>query len=1733
MRQTHDSGRTGYGARMIAALFSVVAAVLCRLPSARGQCGPSGVEMTGPLEGAACNFNGTDQSIQLPNGSFFTGGDFTVEGWVRPARHRNWQRMLDMGNGAPSDNIVMSASYEESGRPVFEIFNGGTSYAVVSPNAIPTNTWTHLAGTYNAGTRTMRLYINFVEVGSLVNVPPPNNVFRTRNYIGRSNWNDALFQGNIAVVRIWREALIPAIFQYWSQLSVPPPNNVVAEWMLNEVRALPGLYSSVWNSAAQAWDTVWQGSLTSTTVPTIRDSYMRGVADRCRMPVFLSQGFTRGNVGATGGTLQYVFQFAGADSAAFPIASDSQYLTVMLNGDVFWGGRTDSSPNGRAWGTILNVGPLREGNNEIYVRSVNLLNPSLTAESPRLIAIGRPALRIRTSPASVGACVGSAAAFSVDAVGDNLTYQWMKDGVAIAGATASTLVLPSVAGDQAGGYTVRVGSGTSAVVSSPAAVLSVVDSADCSPISAFYSPLVATEVVRSEYGRVNSTGSSPNRKPRVAAVATAIGEVAALNANATLDQLTAFANAYDAALRGAFPDDPDLRRAVNFLAAVGWKGRLASPVPPASGALDPLIGLNTNVGLRVLGTLGIDVDEATRQGDMVQFRLAYALDFSSSREFAAVLVRGFRGQDAAGRASAIAGSALTAYLRSQGIEPYPATLGNYPEVAQALMALPRTPGEFADALSHGFASERSRVVDQLGNMTRSLADNIGALRTIDVQQANLLTAINGGSSSAVTQQIIARRQLEAQQQFGPRASIAMLTAMLRQGGSADVEFANQAEQLWETQSKAIRSTAAIGQALMGAGSIYQQIGLWGQERFSASSLTSGVGGLATGAAILFSMFGPSPAADIVSDIINPIGAVQAQIAALRAEMNARFDRVDAKLDNVLDTVQQGFSAVTIGQHLTLDRIGDLQLGISSIQSDLMRLEGNLYGILSDGFEQQLLVDLNYAIGYRDQYNEDLSYTTGSTSYSSFSSEFATWATQLSQNQVYGGREGTLINDGNAGRMLSVVTDTPNQPGAPQIGSPLPLGAAINNLRTFPATMSLPMLSNTRLSNPNTWAFATSGFAKLARENPWYFAKAYGNAANLQPLLTEGARSRDAMLSVRRSGILARLIADARTRATGFDAALASLAQTIASEAQSAGWDMWSSVDVNLGSYPNATLPQASNDALTGFNIPTQMQARFPAALQNAIFTHAIQANGGTQGQLLLSVRNPRQVYNQRILIYDFYSQLFDFDITVRKNNDPSTDYVAYRETYMLSSIQQLSNNLANDLRNSWNGNQGGFVRVATVTPQYGRLIADMNARQLQFQQAFCNRAVAGMGTTGTAVFNSTELLESSRALLDAYISIGLPVTLDACDSIRAFLHSPEVGLGRDALVATFAAQSAASVVQARTQAITISGDWNARLDSLSSMLSPTTNASYPNETHPQLSYAVATLEALRDNAPRLLSDDSYVVAPGQTLSVSWRDGLLANDATQALDLELRRVPQVDLSRLPAGHSFSLRSETRDLGQGVTRQGNFGGFVYTPAAGFTGDVVLTYTASVDLSTTGTPNIVASLPADIWIRVTACAPSLTATPASATLRVGGITTFDVGATAPTQISYQWRRNGVALHDGTTDAGSYVLGSGSPRLMIVLTQAADQARYDCVVATSCGSVVSSPATLGNACAADVDDGSGSGTPDGGVTIDDLLYYLAIYTAGVSRADVDDGSGTGTPDGGVTIDDLLYFLDRYSGGC
>lgn len=71
---------------------------------------------------------------------------------------------------------------------------------------------------------------------------------------------------------------------------------------------------------------------------------------------------------------------------------------------------------------------------------------------------------------------------------------------------------------------------------------------------------------------------------------------------------------------------------------------------------------------------------------------------------------------------------------------------------------------------------------------------------------------------------------------------------------------------------------------------------------------------------------------------------------------------------------------------------------------------------------------------------------------------------------------------------------------------------------------------------------------------------------------------------------------------------------------------------------------------------------------------------------------------------------------------------------------------------------------------------------------------------------------------------------------------------------------------------------------------------------------------------------------------------------------------------------------------------------------------------------------------------------------------------------------------------------------------------------------------------CPVDLDsdgDFSNGGTPDGGVDINDLLYFLTGFESGSAAVDLDNGSGDGVPDGGVDINDLLFFLVHFELGC
>ncbi|MEY3500556.1 MAG: hypothetical protein RL308_2225 [Bacteroidota bacterium] len=156
----------------------------------------------------ALNFSTNLQNYaSLPSGTYFSG-NFTIECWVKIATYTNWSRVIDFGNGAGSNNVLLGTSVGTSGKPGFYV--GGSQFQ--ANDQIPLNQWTHLAATLSGNTAT--IYINGVASGTAT-FPIPANVTRNSNYIGRSNWGwgDPAPNASFDDLRIWNVAKTGAEIQ--------------------------------------------------------------------------------------------------------------------------------------------------------------------------------------------------------------------------------------------------------------------------------------------------------------------------------------------------------------------------------------------------------------------------------------------------------------------------------------------------------------------------------------------------------------------------------------------------------------------------------------------------------------------------------------------------------------------------------------------------------------------------------------------------------------------------------------------------------------------------------------------------------------------------------------------------------------------------------------------------------------------------------------------------------------------------------------------------------------------------------------------------------------------------------------------------------------------------------------------------------------------------------------------------------------------------------------------------------------------------------------------------------------------------------------------------------------------------------------------------------------------------------------------------------------------------------
>lgn len=172
--------------------------------------GPSFATDRHGIAGGAIQFNGLNQFVQLPNEAYFDLTDLTI------------YIVIEIPNHSPVDQCIITKAGSGFGNYCMEIQDGTTNWGnsgkagyahnlpdgnwclLVSPSAIPTNTFVHLAITLSESTAAT--YYNGIVAYSCTNPPVPlqNNANVT---IGTGATSESYFHGLVDEVLIYNRSL--------------------------------------------------------------------------------------------------------------------------------------------------------------------------------------------------------------------------------------------------------------------------------------------------------------------------------------------------------------------------------------------------------------------------------------------------------------------------------------------------------------------------------------------------------------------------------------------------------------------------------------------------------------------------------------------------------------------------------------------------------------------------------------------------------------------------------------------------------------------------------------------------------------------------------------------------------------------------------------------------------------------------------------------------------------------------------------------------------------------------------------------------------------------------------------------------------------------------------------------------------------------------------------------------------------------------------------------------------------------------------------------------------------------------------------------------------------------------------------------------------------------------------------------------------------------------------------
>lgn len=1074
----------------------------------------------------------------------------------------------------------------------------------------------------------------------------------------------------------------------------------------------------------------------------------------------------------------------------------------------------------------------------------------------------------------------------------------------------------------------------------------------------------ASQYVRYDYAM--------DQNPRVVIAVAGLMAFATQNPDADSTQLSAFVNAFDSTLSGYAPGDPDLDRSTNLLPAMRY-------TTPLTGYPE-LEGTDTRVGEQITEILGLEVPEIESYDNLLTRVAAYerarVTSFANRDEWLSLLMAGFAGFDLDGITNAHISSSLRSYLESQGFEPVPDGVDDerFDTVQSSLDAsLPADYASYTAMLTQSIENSSlwGSLNDSFADVALATQQRINELNTALSMEESIYQDMLDAQDPAEMQQLADayRQQLEQVAQY--RAIIDANAMMLLQSADPDVrDLAQQALSFGGTQLQTNETIAGINAGVQYASAL-TTFG-FGIATGSPADAITGLADVVLSSIELGEVLGGSSVPSADEQIFGQLVEMRDQLEEVRVQMNQRFDRIEVQLNTIYDALAVGFNELG-------NSIFDLNVDVQALRTEIMgqqaqleRIEQQLWGMADDLFRDDLAELVDGIVAYRERRGVDLPYEDGATNFADEIIDLFTKATFTASVPTYAG---------NSGENLSLLDTSDLEQN--------PLGRSINDLRVFPTDSNylnqpLPLYPS-RVVAPGPWAQASSAYAQVAQESPWYFAYMYesqldGGLMNpdLDLIIQEGEALRAMALEARQVSFFQTIVDQYTATMIAMDDIVDDEIAQILSDANLSSIDPWGGVNQQgrqdapgfttiygrdgLGT----TLPAATTLGddiwdLYHFNTLPELTAALEASedpsggtptVELRVYPNGFFEENDVEFRFSIIIDNPNgsdYTFN-RSVICELTS--FGSPIYIHTNHD-AQELLEQDLPFWYNIALTFFNgeNLVGTSLNTFNGNGD---QVTLEFTQDNELFGSNSAATSYIE----NELNALQDEMWLALINNTGLdaLESSRnsweSIWEAYTTLAMPEIFEQSTAVssamRGSVFNNEIALAMPIDDWFFAMIGDGD----NGQYTSIRGDFETRALLIQDEINEAINT-YPDlQGHSLIEWTLAELRHLRDQAFKLAVDDSYVAAGG-SLEVDALEGLMHNDIDQAY-----RAIEVDTGFAASNDYIAPQNGTVEI------QAD-GSFTYTPNHGFVGIDRFSYRTTTTVNDSGSR--VYSDPAIVQINV----------------------------------------------------------------------------------------------------------------------------------------------------------------------